>query len=209
MDDTLILESVEVDGKDKEILLVVVDTGKIILRIDHDSFEVACHDLYYMNGMTFIMVRAMEGCRLNLFVPLNLKIEPDVAAFLKYWDMLKLQEVKMKRLNSFIEYLKVCRDFISENVDVEGLKPTYATEFVDNSDYGGSVFTYIHINISWGESWSDDFNKSYDLTDNLTSLLIDRKLEGEDDFNWFSEVMVQFRPKALDSEDFEKFEKFE
>ena len=43
------------------------------------------------------------------------------------------------------------------------------------------------------------------MSEELTSQLIDKKLDGEDEYNWFGEVMVQFRPTTGDREDFLPF----
>lgn len=201
IDRVLVLEQVA----GKSIKLIARDDGKIYLALPDSSYEVAEGEVQYLGGMAFIMCY-VDGWRgAKMFVTLRFSQIPDVMYYFSYWGESKLQELKEEKWNSFKSYLQYCLNFIAENVDVDVLKPTYKTEYVDNRDYGGGVFTYVHIYLSFGESWDDDYRRCYELSEELTSQLIDKKLDGEDEYNWFGEVMVQFRPTTGDREDFLPF----
>lgn len=184
------------------VKLVVSDEGKINLNLFSQFYKVAYHGLQHFGDMSFIMAYSGEGSRTKIFFPIKLSIEPDIVEFFDYWNEEKLNELKGTKAKSFLSYLNYCLDFIRDNVDVEGLKPTYKTEYIDNTDYGGGISTYIYIYLKCGKDWDNNFKITNALNEQLSSELIDRHFVGEDDYYWFSNIIVQFRPLDDYREDF-------
>ncbi len=181
---------------DSGSMLQVSDEGVIKLHLLENEHTVAMDCVMYLGELALVMCYVSGNSGDILFFRLRDSQISDVMDYFYYWDREKLQELKDAKWNSFKSYLQYCLDFVGKNVDVEGLKPTYVTEYVDNRDYGGGVFTYVNIYLSFGISWDDDFERTYDLTKELTSQLIDRKINGDDEYNWLGKILVEFRPTA-------------
>ena len=186
----------------KNIQLQATDEGFIQLKLFNQYHKVVHNDLQHIIDMSFIMAQAGEGSRTNLFLPVKLSLQPDVYNYFKYWDGEKLKELKSARVKSFIAYIEYCLDFIKNNVDIETYKPTYSTEYNDNTDYGGGISTYVYVYLKCGKDWDDNFRITSQLNEFLSSQLIDRHFSGEDDYYWFSNIIVQFRPLDDNKEDF-------
>lgn len=178
----------------KSVRLYATDEGKITLGMYGNSFDLACDEIYHMNGMSFLMVYVNSEIKSKFFLSIKTSQEPDIKDYLRYWNASRLGDLKNNKVNSFLSYVNYCLDFIRDNVDVEGLKPTYSTEYVDNTEYGGGILTYFHIYLKCGRDWDDNFKITSALNQQLTSELIDRKFSGEDEYYWFSNMIVQFRP---------------
>lgn len=186
------------------VTLKVSDDGKIYLNVGSQLYYLADYGIQYIQDRCFLMAYIAEGKEGKIFIPVNIGSVPDVQAYFDYWDKERLSEVKSYKVRSFLAYINHCINFVRENVDVEKYKPTYETEYIDNTDCGGGIFTYINILMSFGESWDDDFDKTYELTERLTSELIDKSLgDGGDGYRWYGEFMFVFKPKFGDREDFE------
>lgn len=206
IDDVLVVEQ---KSKDNYIKLIASDEGRLYLSMSGSWYEVADSEVQYMSGIGFIACYVEGNKGTKFFVALGFSKIPDVMEYLSHWCYEELEKLKNRKVESFKAYLNYCLDYVAKNVDVENLRPTYKTEYIDNRYYGGGVFTYVHIYLSYGESWDDDYDKTYYLTEELTSQLIDRKMNGEDDYNWFGDIIVRFRPTADNREDFIKKPTFE
>lgn len=204
MKNELILESFKVSGCDKDIKLVACDEGYVFLSTPTGGYQLIYNGIEDILDEGFLLLEVSEGSKSNMLFPVPDDKYLEVDSFLKHWDGENLQALKDKKVKSFLDYGKKVLKFIEENIDVAKMKPTYRTEYVDNTDYGGGVSTYVYIDLSWGESWEDDFEKSHVLTSMLTSQLIDEHFDCKDDYLWFSKIIVMFEPKAKNICDFIK-----
>ena len=202
MDYELVIESIKTKDGVRETKLRACDDGNIYLSTPDASFKLQYNEFYDVIGEGFINCKTHEDSKLEILFAIVDEDYARIEEFLEYWDGENLKKLKDVKVNSFIRYWKTVFKFIEDNVDVKGLKPTYRTEYIDNTDCGGGIFTYVHIDLSFGLSWDDDFQKTYELTDRLSEVLVNQHLENDDEYLWFSEFMVRFEPTAKNPCDF-------
>lgn len=179
--------------------------GSIKVMFPDMTYDLYDRDILYIADRAFLVLNACKGTRINVMYPLKSSEELVVRGFLSYWGSKRLQELKQAKWLGFLGYWKHALDFIGENVDVEKLKPTYKTHYIDNRDYGGSESLYLDIRMSYGKSWHHDFDKISKLNKLLMSEQIDRSFDDSDEEMWFSKIHINFRPLADNIEDFVEF----
>lgn len=184
-------------------MLRVSEDGEIKLHIAENEHTVADDSVVYLGGLAFVPCYVSGNSGGMLFFRLKDAHIPDVMDFFSYWDKGKLQELKNEKVKSFLDYISFCLDFIRSEVDVEKYKPTYSTEFVDLRDCGGGTYVSVEVFLTFGNSWDEDYEKTYDLTESLTGKLFERELQGGR--KWVGEVMVVFRPAKCDKEGYLPF----
>lgn len=180
--------------------------GSIKVLFPDMTYDLYDRDILYIADRAFLVLNACKGTRINVMYPLKSSEELIVRDFLSYWGSKRLQELKQAKWLGFLGYWKHVLEFVDKNVDVEGLKPTYLTEVSDHREHGDGIHIQIHILLSFGKSWQDDFDKTWELTEKLVDEQIDRSFDGLDKHNCYSNVMIQFRPIAGYVEDFVEFD---
>lgn len=199
-------ESTIIKSKEHEVKLLACDDGIIRVKFPDNTYILEDRNLVYISDRAFLSLCAIEGTRINFLLPLKLNEERLARDFLDYWGEKRSKELKNIKWLGFLGYWKHVLDFISKNVDIELCKPTYRTVYYDHKDTDGSEGTNIEVLMSWGVSWQDDFDKSWELTERLVDEQIDRDIDGLDGYRWYRNLMVQFRPIAGNVEDFVKFD---
>lgn len=189
-----------------EVKLTVCDEGGVWLSLPDKWYKLSDRCVTYIADRGFLVLCASEDTDLNLLYPINPSECATVRDFMTYWGKDRLLEVNNKKWNGFTNYLNHVLGFIKENINVERLKPKYRTLYHDHRGYGGDEANNIEILVSWGESWRDDFDKCWALTERLVGEQIGRSFDGEDENYWFSSVSVTFRPLASDTCDFVAFD---
>lgn len=197
---------------DSEVYLLACDegdsngVGSIKVLFPDMMYDLYDRDILYIADRAFLVLNTCKGTRINVMYPLKSSEELVVRDFLGYWGSKRLQELKQTKWLGFLGYWKHVLEFVGKNVDVEKLKPTYETYYVDNRDYGGGESLYFNIRLSYGKNWHHDFDKTNKLNSLLLSEQIDRSFDGLDEERWFSNIHINFRPLADDIEDFVEFD---
>lgn len=179
--------------------------GSIKVLFPDTTYDLYDRDILYVADRGFLVLNVCKGTRINIMYPLKSSEELVVRDFLSYWGSKRLQELKQAKWLGFLGYWKHVLEFVDKNVDVEKLKPTYETYYVDNRDYGGGESLYFDIRMSYGKNWHHDFDKTNKLNNLLMSEQIDMDFDDLDEERWFSKIHINFRPLADDIEDFVEF----
>ncbi len=205
MDRVLVLEEFcDSEGLHK-VYLFACDDGCLNLRLPSGSYPLRYDEIVHISDDSYISLVVFEGSTAELLYQIEDEHYDEVADFLEYWDGYRLKELKDKKVNSFLDFWKFIFKFVEDNVDLEQTKPTFEVAPSDCRDYGGGLSIYFNIDLSWGNSWEDDYNKGRELTEELMSLLIDREFLDDDALRWYGDIFINFNPKAKNKKDFIKF----
>lgn len=198
---TLLINGEEVG---KVISLTVHLDGEVELNILGSRIVSSQQSTVNIGGEDFLKVCTFKGDTQGILLPITYDKKEELEKFFELWGLEVLEELKDSRWREFLRCWSVVLDCIRENVILDKHEVTYKIEPHDLSDCGGGLSVWMEIFVTRGIGWDDDFNWSMDLNHTMFDKMF---CEGIYDSDIFSGIIVNFRPKYSNREDFKSLNK--
>lgn len=184
---------------DKAISLEVEADGEVYLNIGRTYITTSKQKVVEFQEGIFLKVYTFNQEDNALLIPLTPEKKVEVLDFFKVWSINAIEDLKKSQWEEFLRCWRVVLSSINENIDLKKHKVHYKIQPSDLTDCGGGLSIWMDIYVTRGVSWVDDFKWSIYLNDKMFD---DMFCEGVFDSGVFLGVMINFKPKYGNSEDF-------
>lgn len=184
---------------DKAISLEVEADGEVYLNIGRTHISTSKQKVVEFQEGIFLKVYTFNQEDNALLIPLTPEKKVEVLDFFKVWSINAIEDLKKSQWEEFLRCWRVVLSSINENIDLKKHKVHYKIQPSDLTDCGGGLSIWMDIYVTRGVSWVDDFKWSIYLNDKMFD---DMFCEGVFDSGVFLGVMINFKPKYGNSEDF-------